>query len=176
MLQGSGGPGNGSADADMPQTQKKVTGTVTDAKGGLLPGVTVAVKGTSTGSLTDMNGKFEVNVTGPSDILVFSFVGMKPQEVIVGNSSILNITLQEELVGLDEVVVIGYGTQKKADITGAVAVVQTEKIQGINQSVSHALQGQSAGVTVIPTQVNPVVLLRSGSEVPAQSTITVPFM
>ena len=139
----------------MPQTQKKVTGTVTDAKGGLLPGVTVAVKGTSTGSLTDMNGKFEVNVTGPSDILVFSFVGMKPQEVIVGNSSILNITLQEELVGLDEVVVIGYGTQKKADITGAVAVVQTEKIQGINQSVSHALQGQSAGVTVIPNSGEP---------------------
>jgi TonB-linked SusC/RagA family outer membrane protein len=152
----SAGPDDGSASADMSQTQKKVTGTVTDNKGTALTGVTVAVKGTSTGTLTDMNGKYEVNVSGSADILIYSFIGMKPQEVIVGNSSVLNVVLEEEMVGLNEVVVIGYGTQKKADLTGAVAVVAPEKIQqGINQSLSHALQGQMSGVTVIQNSGEP---------------------
>lgn len=142
-------------NSEIMQAQRKVTGTVTDEKGSPLTGVTVSVKGTATGSLTDINGKYEVNISGPSDILVFSFVGMKPQEVIAGNNPVINITLVEELVGLEEVVVIGYGTQKKADITGSVAVVAPAKIQGINQSLSHALQGQSAGVTVIPNSGEP---------------------
>jgi TonB-dependent starch-binding outer membrane protein SusC len=146
---------NGSPGTDAPQAQKKVTGTVTDAKGAALPGVTVTVKGTSTGTLTDMNGKFEINVSGATDILAFSFVGMKPAEVPVGSGNVVSVTLEEEMVGLNEVVVIGYGTQKKADLTGAVSTVAPEKIQGINQTVSHAIQGQLSGVTVIQNAGDP---------------------
>jgi TonB-linked SusC/RagA family outer membrane protein len=129
--------------------QKKITGTVTDNKGQPIPGVTVSAKGTSQGALTDLNGKYELNVPDKASMVVFSFVGMKQQEVVIGNQTVINVVLQEETVGLNEVVVIGYGTQKKADLTGAVSVVETDKIQGINQTVSHALQGQLAGVTVI---------------------------
>jgi TonB-dependent starch-binding outer membrane protein SusC len=149
------GPDGGSASADAPQTQKKVTGTVTDTKGAALPGVTVSVKGTSVGTLTDVNGKFEVNVSGATDILAFSFVGMKPKEVPVGSGNVISVVLEEEMVGLNEVVVIGYGTQKKADLTGAVSTVAPEKIQGINQTVSHAIQGQMSGVTVIQNAGDP---------------------
>jgi hypothetical protein len=94
-------------ETGLPQAQRKITGKVTDAKGVALTGVTVAVKGTATGTLTDMNGKFEVNVSGQADILVFSFIGMKPQEVAVGSSSVINIALEEEMIDLNEVVVIG---------------------------------------------------------------------
>ena len=151
----AGGPAYGSPGADNPQAQKKVSGTVTDAKGGALPGVTVTVKGTSTGTLTDGNGKFEINVSGAADILAFSFVGMKPKEVTVGSGNVISVILEEEMVGLNEVVVIGYGTQKKADLTGAVSTVTPERIQGINQTVSHAIQGQLSGVTVIQNAGDP---------------------
>jgi TonB-dependent starch-binding outer membrane protein SusC len=151
----AGGPAYGSPGADNPQAQKKVSGTVTDAKGAALPGVTVTVKGTSTGTLTDVNGKFEINVSGAADILAFSFVGMKPKEVTVGSGNAISVILEEEMVGLNEVVVIGYGTQKKADLTGAVSTVTPERIQGINQTVSHAIQGQLSGVTVIQNAGDP---------------------
>jgi TonB-dependent starch-binding outer membrane protein SusC len=149
------GPSSGTSGSDLPQAQKKVTGTVTDAKGVALPGVTVSVKGTSTGTLTDVNGKYEVNVSGPADILAFSFVGMKPKEVPAGSGNVVDVSLEEEMVGLNEVVVIGYGTQKKADLTGAVSTVTPERIQGINQTVSHAIQGQLSGVTVIQNAGDP---------------------
>jgi TonB-dependent starch-binding outer membrane protein SusC len=145
-----------SISTDLQQgLQKKITGTVTDNKSQPIPGVTVSVKGTNQGALTDLNGKYELNVSDKASMVVFSFVGMKQQEVVIGGQTVINVVLQEETVGLNEVVVIGYGTQKKADLTGAVSVVETDKIQGINQTISHALQGQLSGVTVINNAGDP---------------------
>ncbi len=143
------------SDVSQNQRQKSVSGKVTDTGGISLPGVSVAVKGTTTGNITDSDGKYTLPNIADNATLIFSFVGMKSQEVPVRGQSIINVTLQEESIGIDEVVAIGYGTQKKADVTGAVAVVKPEKMQGINQSLSHALQGQLSGVTVIQNSGEP---------------------
>ncbi len=129
---------------------KSVSGVVKDASGEPLPGVTVVVKGTTRGTLTGMNGEFKLDLTETDKTLIFSFIGMKSQEVAVGVQSIINITLTEEVVGVDEVVVVGYGTQKKSDLTGAIATVSQEsyKEQPVTR-VDQILQGRSAGVSVV---------------------------
>ena len=138
------------------QRQKTVSGKVTDSSGASLPGVSVVIKGTSTGNITDFDGKYTLPNVPANATLVFSFVGMKTQEIAVGNQTAINITLQEESIGIDEVVAVGYGTQKKADLTGSVASVTPAKLkEGISQSVSHALQGQVSGVTVIQNSGQP---------------------
>jgi TonB-linked SusC/RagA family outer membrane protein len=137
------------------QQQKSVSGIVTDSSGASLPGVSVVVKGTTNGTITDVNGKFTIPNVPANGTLQFSFVGMKTQEISISGKATINVILAEETVGIDEVVAIGYGTQKKADVTGAVAVVKPEKMQGINQSLSHALQGQLSGVTVIQNSGEP---------------------
>lgn len=134
----------------------KIAGKVTDSKGEAIPGVNVIVKGTNIGIVTDSKGQFTIEVRDNKAILAFSFVGMKTQEITVGNQTLLTVVLTEDAVGIDEVVAIGYGTQKKADLTGSVATIASEKLtQGINQSVSHALQGQVSGVTVIQNSGEP---------------------
>lgn len=136
-------------------SKSKVSGKVTDSSGAPIPGVSVAVRGSSLGTITNGDGAYTLTNLPPNSVLVFSFVGMKSQEVPVKDQSTINVSLKEESIGLDEVVAIGYGTQKKADITGAVAVVQPDKLQGINQTLSHALQGQLSGVTVIQNSGEP---------------------
>lgn len=139
----------------MSNATVKITGKVTEANGGALPGVTVVVKGTTTGTVTDSDGKFAIDVPDNKAILVFSFVGYTTVEQSAGQK-VINVVLSEDTKRLDDVVVIGYGTQKKADVTGSVASVAPEKLnQGLNQSVSHALQGQAAGVTVIQNSGEP---------------------
>jgi TonB-dependent starch-binding outer membrane protein SusC len=145
----------GTPESGQQGAQRKISGIVNDSKGLPITGATVTVKGTSVGALTDGKGRYEVTVPDKAEVLVISFIGMKPQEVLIGVSNIIDVTLTEETFGLDEVVVIGYGTQKKADITGAVSTVQPEKLQGINQSVSHAIQGTMSGVTVIQNSGQP---------------------
>ncbi|WP_176694100.1 STN domain-containing protein [Anaerophaga thermohalophila] len=93
--------------------QKTIRGIVTDSEGEPIPGVTVTVKGTTTGTITDMSGAFELFISSDAEVLVFSFIGMKSQEVVLGDQTRLEVTMQEEIMGLDEVVVVGYGTQKK---------------------------------------------------------------
>ncbi|MEI6677548.1 MAG: TonB-dependent receptor [Mariniphaga sp.] len=133
----------------------KITGKVTEANGGALPGVTVIVKGTSTGTVTDQDGKFSLDVPDTKAILVFSFVGYTTIEK-PASQKVINVVLREDVQRLEDVVVIGYGTQKKADLTGSVASVAPEKLnQGVNQSVAHALQGQAAGVTVMQNSGEP---------------------
>jgi len=100
--------------------QRKVTGTVTDENGQPVPGVTISVKGTTVGALTDFNGKYEVNVPDKAELLVFSFVGMKPQEIPIGSSSVINVVLQEEVFGLDEVVVLRSGSGEQVQSTTTV--------------------------------------------------------
>ncbi len=100
------------------QQQKEIKGTVTDSYGNPLPGASIIVKGEATqGTDTDFDGNFSIQVANEEAILVISFVGFLKQEVLVGQQSILKIALQDDLQSLDEVVVIGYGTQKKSDVT-----------------------------------------------------------
>jgi len=132
------------------QQQKSVSGKVTDNSGGSLPGVSVVIKGTTTGTITDADGKYTLANVPANAILQFSFVGMKSQEIAVGRNTAINVTLTEETVGIEEVVAIGYGTQRKKDLTGSVAVVKTTDLRSLPvPSVSDALQGRAAGVQVI---------------------------
>lgn len=114
---------------NIQQDGKTVSGTVVDANGEPIPGATVVVKGTTTGTITDMDGNFTVFGVPEDATLQFSFVGMKTVEVAVGEKSSFNIVLQEETLGLDEVVVIGYGVQKKVNVTGAVSAITSEVLE-----------------------------------------------
>lgn len=130
--------------------QKIITGTVTDAKdGSTLPGVSIVVKGTTTGTLTDISGSYSIKATA-DQVLLFSFIGFKSQEIAVGNQSTLNVALVQNAELLDEVVVVGYGTTKKKDLTGAIATVNTKQMNlgGTVTNAAQALQGKSAGVVV----------------------------
>ncbi|MGS2726461.1 SusC/RagA family TonB-linked outer membrane protein [Psychroserpens sp. BH13MA-6] len=127
-----------------------VTGTVTDQASGLpLPGVNVLVKNTTKGVSTDFDGIFELKNVEVNSILVFTYLGYKTQEVIVKNGDALTIQLTEDTEALDEVVVIGYGTQKKRDVTGAVSLVSSQTLDEIKPvKVEQALQGTVSGVNV----------------------------
>ncbi len=119
--------------------QKSITGKVSDQSGALIPGASVIVKGTTTGTVTDNNGKFTLVNVAEKSTLVFSFVGMKPQEVLVANKTEFAIVLIEETVGIDEVVVVGYGVQKKLNLTAAVDQVTNETLE--NRSLPNLTQG-----------------------------------
>lgn len=126
-----------------------IKGVVSDEKGNTLPGATVSVKGTQLGTTTDVDGKFSINMPAGSKILVISFIGMKPQEVEVGTRTSLNITLQTGDQSLDEVVVIGYGTAKRSDITSSITTVKAADLKDIPAAgIDQLLQGKAAGVTV----------------------------
>jgi TonB-linked SusC/RagA family outer membrane protein len=101
--------------------QRTVSGRVTDAANSPLPGVTIIVKGTTTGTVTNADGEYSIPNLSPETILVFSFLGMQTREIIVGDQTVLNVTLTEDLVGIEEVVAVGYGTQSRRYITGSVA-------------------------------------------------------
>ena len=132
---------------DAGQQKKSISGKVTDSSGSPLPGVTVVVKGTTIGMITDGNGSYSLSNLPADAVMKFSFVGMKVQEVPIGNKGILNVVLLDESIGLEEVVAVGYGTQKKVNMTGAVQVVKGDAL--VNRStatVSQALQGKVTGV------------------------------
>jgi TonB-dependent starch-binding outer membrane protein SusC len=126
-----------------------IKGIVADENDEKLPGVSIAVKGTTRGSNTNLNGEYLISVPDVNAVLVFSFVGYKSQEVVVGNRTTINVVLNVDNKALDEVVVIGYGTQKKKDLTGAVASVNIEnsKLQP-NTNAAQILRGTTAGVLV----------------------------
>jgi len=132
------------------QQPSKVTGKITDSSGIPLPGVSVVVKGTTNGTISNAGGTYSLSNIPENGTLQFSFVGMKMQEVAVGGKTTINVTLEEETVGIEEVVAIGYGTQRKKDLTGSVAVVKTSDLRSLSvPSISDALQGRAAGVQVI---------------------------
>jgi TonB-linked SusC/RagA family outer membrane protein len=134
---------------EVSQQQKKILGKVTDSSGATLPGVSIVVKGTSTGVITDINGKYALSNIPENATLQFSFVGMKSQEILIGTKTIIDITLVEDAIGLEEVVAIGYGTQKKVNLTGSVASISPKELESrpITQA-SQALAGLISGVTV----------------------------
>lgn len=132
------------------QQGKKITGKVTDSSGGSLPGVSVVVKGTTTGVITDNGGNYALSNIPDNATLQFSFVGMKTQEIAVGSKTSLNVTLEEETIGLDDVVVIGYGTQKLTKVSGAISTIKAIDIERRNPvRVEDAMQGIASGVTII---------------------------
>jgi len=131
------------------QAGKVIKGKVTDAHGGPIPGVSVVLKGTTSGTITDMEGNFSLNEIPPGAILQFSFVGMKSQEIVVENETTVTVVLEEETIGIEEVVAIGYGTVKKSDLTGAVGSVSGEAVTSRKTTqLSQALQGVASGVMV----------------------------
>ncbi len=132
------------------EQRKELSGTVKDSKGLTLPGVSVVVKGTTIGTITDNDGKFRLSVPADAKTIVFSFVGMKSQEIAISGKTLLNVEMQEELVGIEEVVAIGYGTQRKKDLSGSVVSVKTEDVKSIPAAtMDQALIGHAAGVQVV---------------------------
>ncbi|MBK7629059.1 MAG: TonB-dependent receptor [Bacteroidales bacterium] len=131
--------------------QGRITGTVTDASNGQgMPGVNIQVKGTSTGAISDADGKFSITTTDANATLVFSFIGYVTQEVAVAGKNVVDIELKAELTGLDEVVVVGYSTQKRANVVGSVTSISGASIQSIpSVSVSTAIAGRLPGSVVI---------------------------
>jgi TonB-linked SusC/RagA family outer membrane protein len=127
-----------------------VQGRVTDAASGVsLPGVNILIKGTTTGTVTNLDGDYVLNVDNPNVVLSFSYVGYSTQEIPLAGRTTLDVALAEEVISLEELVVVGYGTQKKSDLTGAVSVVNTENLAKIySNDISKVLQGQASGVTV----------------------------
>lgn len=125
-----------------------VTGTVSD-ENGPLPGVTVLLKGTNNGVVTDFDGNYAINDVSPDGVLVYSFVGYVTEEISVNNQSEIDVTLETDMSSLDEVVVIGYGTMKRSDVTGAVVSVSSDAIEeSIPTTLDQVLQGRAAGVQI----------------------------
>ncbi len=138
------------------QEDKKITGKVTDQNEISIPGASVVVKGTTLGVTTDNDGRFSLSIPASAKVLVFSFIGMKSQEVSIANKTLINLTMQEEAIALDEVVAIGYGTIRRKDLTGSVASVSGSALRDIPViSAAQAITGRIAGVQVTKTEGSP---------------------
>ncbi|HLN72894.1 MAG TPA: SusC/RagA family TonB-linked outer membrane protein, partial [Prolixibacteraceae bacterium] len=138
------------------QAQKTVSGKVSDNTGVPLPGVSVVIKGTTNGSITDAQGNYTLQNVPSDATLTFSFVGMQSQDVAIGQRSVLNVTLEETSIGIEEVVAIGYGVQKKKLVTGATVQVRGEDIERLNTvSPMQALQSHSPGLNITETSGEP---------------------
>jgi len=131
------------------QDVKTITGTVADAESGTpIPGANVVVKGTTNGAVTDFDGNYSIEASS-GDVLVFSYVGFRPQEITLGSQSTVNVAMIEDVSTLDEVVVVGYGSQRKEDLTGAVSLVDTEEMtKQATNDVTQMMQGRVAGVSI----------------------------
>ena len=129
------------------QQSIRVTGTVSDNLDYPLPGVTIMIKGTAHGTTTDMNGEYVISVPNDTCVLQFSFIGYKTQEVIVGNKRVISVYLSEETLGLDEVVVVGFGKQKKTDVVGSVVSIRPSELKKISSSnMTTMMAGNIAGM------------------------------
>jgi iron complex outermembrane receptor protein len=136
---------------DMLNSQQKrdISGSVKDNTGFPIPGVTVLLKGTSIGVLSDMNGEFKISVPGDANILVFSFVGMKTLEVPIGAASVLKVVMEEETVGIEEVVAVGYGKNSRKNLSSAVSSVKSDDLnRGAIADVGQLLQGKVPGLNI----------------------------
>lgn len=129
------------------QQQKTISGKVTDSSGGVVPGVSIVVKGTTTGSTTDMNGNYSLSNVPGNATLQFSFVGMKTQEIAVGSKTTIDVTLEEDAIGLEEVVAVGYGVQKRLTVTGSVVSTKgTDLVRSPAPNLTNSLQGRLPGL------------------------------
>jgi len=157
VFQLSTASGAGPEGVDLSDQAAKVTGTVTDASTGEpIIGVNIVVEGTTTGVITGLDGSYSIDISTPNAALVFSFIGYLPQRVTVGSQRIINVALAVDLTKLDEVVVIGYGTVRRSNLTGAVSQVSTTDFQRVpTTSPLISLQGRSPGLRIIPESGEP---------------------
>jgi len=154
--------------------QKPISGKVTDSSSVPLPGVTVVLKGTTTGIITDANGNYSISNVPENATLIFSFVGMKKQEVAVGGKTTIDVSMQEETIGIEEVVAIGYGTMKKSDLTGSVVSADIKAFrESPNVSIVQSLQGTVPGLNVgqvTSAGQNPSILIRGQNSFSSSNT------
>ncbi len=156
------------------QSTVSVSGKVKDSSGEAIPGVSVLVKGTTTGTITDFEGNYILSNVPQEATIIFSFVGMKSQEIILAGQTSINVIMEDDAIGMDEVVVVGYGTQKKSDITGSVTSVPSDRLENIPvTNVMQAVQGAVSGMNIsqtssIPGEA-PSVLIRGGGSLTAST-------
>ncbi|MEX2567472.1 MAG: SusC/RagA family TonB-linked outer membrane protein [Cyclobacteriaceae bacterium] len=144
-----------SEEIEVVDTSIEITGTVTDENGEPLPGVTVVIEGTNTGTVSDIDGKYTIDADVGA-VLVYSFVGFQPQRQTVGSSGKIDVRMTEDFGSLDEVVVVGYGSVKKSDLTGSVSSVSSKELVAVPVSnIGSALQGRAAGVDVVQGDGSP---------------------
>lgn len=148
---------NESLGIDEVMQQHNVNGTVIDTEGEPLPGVTIAIKGTTIGTITDIDGNYSIPNVAPNATLVFSFVGMVPQERTVGNQTNINVTLAYETIALEELAVVGYSTKKRSELSSSITVVSSEEISRSvsTTSMSNLLQGRVPGMQISGTSGAP---------------------
>lgn len=152
------------------QTERNITGVVTDENGEPIIGANVVVKGTTIGNITDVDGKYSIHIPESASILSISYIGYAPKEVVIGKQEVINVRLAENMQRIDEVVVVGYGTQKRRDLTGSVASLDNTVITKQNTSnATSALRGQIAGLSVQQTSgqagATSTVILRGQSAI-----------
>jgi len=129
--------------------QTSVSGTVTDPSGETIPGVNILEKGTTNGAVTDLDGAFTLTTSSPDAVLVFSFVGFATQEISLNGRATIEVVMGEDALGLDEVVVVGYGIQRKSDVTGSISAIKSDEISRLpTPDVTQSLQGRVSGVQV----------------------------
>ncbi len=135
---------------------QKVSGKITDSSGQPLPGVTVLIKGTTQGTITDYDGNYTIDGVPTEGVLVFSFVGMRTEEVPVAKNTLINVTMKEDAIGIEEVVAVGYGVIKKSDLTGAVSAIKEDDFNaGVNGSMEQLVAGKVAGVQISQYSAEP---------------------
>ncbi len=139
------------------QAQKTVTGNIADSEGLPLPGVTVMVKGTTQGTVTDIDGNFSIPNVSPQSVLTFSFVGMLTQEVTVGAQTTINVAMMDQTIGIEEVVAVGYGVQKKESVVSSIAQTTEEELKrsGSVTDLRQALSGNLPGVVALTSSGEP---------------------
>ena len=144
------------SESMMTEQERTIKGVVTNSAGDPIPGATVIIKGTTIGTITDVDGNYTLGKVKGTDVLLFSFVGMQTKEVAVGGQSVIHVALEDDLIGIEEVVAIGYGVQRKSDVTGSVGVVNAEDI--LERPAFNALQGMKgkiAGVNIFSNSGSP---------------------
>ena len=138
------------------QQQKTITGKITDEEGLPLPGVTVLQKGTTNGTVTNVDGEYSLSNISNESVVIFSFIGMVSQEIVVGTNSTIDVRMATESFGLDEVIAVGYGTQKKESLTGAIASIDDTEIKTtVATSLAQKLSGKVAGLNIRQTSGEP---------------------
>ena len=160
------------ANVSVVLSQQVLTGTIVDKNGESMIGVSVLVKGTTVGTISDVNGKFSIKVGKTNDVLHFSYVGYINQSLTVGNQKNVKVIMEEKSKDLEEVIVVGYGTQKKSDLTGSVVTVKAEAMNSVpTTSVAEMLRGQAAGLVVTQNSDRP----GGGSDIVIRGNKTLPI-
>ncbi|MGQ8336197.1 SusC/RagA family TonB-linked outer membrane protein [Sunxiuqinia sp. A32] len=140
----------------LQQQEKTIQGTITDENGLPLPGVTIVIKGSTTGVITDMDGNYSLSKVQSGATIVVSFVGMKTQEIFVGNDTIIDVTLEEESIGIEEVIAVGYGTTSKKNLTTSISKVKTDEItKAASSNMTQLMMGRAGGLQATVASAQP---------------------